>query len=102
MHEPTYSRSPAAKEIWDRADEFTREKFGFSLLDIVRHNPKEIRTHDGVVRHPDGVIHVTQFTQPVLVINAMALTEELRELGALVTYAAFSGHSLGEYAACPV
>ncbi len=99
MHEPAFSRSDAAREIWERADAITREKFGFSIIEVVRDNPKELRVGEDIFRHPDGVIHLTQFTQPALVINAMALTAELRESGALVPDAAFSGHSLGEYAA---
>ncbi|KAB2841693.1 acyltransferase domain-containing protein, partial [bacterium] len=42
-----YDSSPVAKAIWDKADAHTRETLGFSLLDIVRNNPKELTVHFG-------------------------------------------------------
>ena len=35
-----YDRSPAARSIWDRADRHTRDPSGFSILDVVRDNPR--------------------------------------------------------------
>ena len=36
------AKSPAAREVWERADKVTREKLGFSILAVVRDNPKEL------------------------------------------------------------
>jgi fatty acid synthase subunit beta len=36
-----YNSSPVAKAIWDYADEHFMENYGFSILDIVKNNPKE-------------------------------------------------------------
>ncbi|KAL7749388.1 fatty acid synthase alpha subunit Lsd1 [Sorochytrium milnesiophthora] len=46
-----YTSSPIAKQIWDRADTHFRHNYGFSILDIVRHNPKERTVYFG---GPDG------------------------------------------------
>ncbi|HCU25279.1 MAG TPA: hypothetical protein DF383_09690, partial [Deltaproteobacteria bacterium] len=40
-----YDSSPVAQEVWDRADKHTKSTFGFSILDIVKHNPKELTIH---------------------------------------------------------
>jgi fatty acid synthase subunit beta len=37
-----YKKSPHAKALWDRGDAILRNKFGFSILDLVRNNPKEL------------------------------------------------------------
>lgn len=37
-----YAASPHAKALWDRGDAILREKFGFSILQIVRDNPKQL------------------------------------------------------------
>ncbi|KAI0517884.1 fatty acid synthase beta subunit [Xylaria bambusicola] len=42
-----YERSPVAREVWNRADSHLLETFGFSILDIVRNNPKELTVHFG-------------------------------------------------------
>lgn len=91
------SKSAAADATWKRADVFTREALGFSILTIVRDNPTEITVRGVTHRHPEGVLNLTQFTQVALATLAIAQTERLREEGALVDDAAFAGHSLGEY-----
>ncbi|KNC49148.1 uncharacterized protein AMSG_11853 [Thecamonas trahens ATCC 50062] len=40
-----YASSPVARNLWDRADAHLKAKFGFSLLHIVRKNPKELTVH---------------------------------------------------------
>ncbi|KAJ1741439.1 fatty acid synthase alpha subunit Lsd1 [Coemansia sp. RSA 1086] len=45
-----YERSPAARDVCDRADAHMRERFGFSILDIIRHNPKQYTVHFGGTR----------------------------------------------------
>ncbi|KAI9223673.1 hypothetical protein BC828DRAFT_410490 [Blastocladiella britannica] len=42
-----YASSPVAREIWDRADAHFRTEFGFSILEIVRTNPKSKTVHFG-------------------------------------------------------
>jgi fatty acid synthase subunit alpha len=42
-----YDSSPVAKAIWDQADKHFMENYGFSILEIVRSNPKEKVVHFG-------------------------------------------------------
>lgn len=42
-----YQSSPIAKEVWDRADKHFLENYGFSIIDIVKNNPKELTIHFG-------------------------------------------------------
>ena len=91
------AKSAAARDVWERADKLTRSKLGFSILGLVRDNPKEL-TADGVTyRHPEGLLNLTQFTQVALATVAFAQTARLREAGADIWPAYFAGHSLGEY-----
>lgn len=91
--------SPAARDVWERADLHTRSALGFSILAVVRDNPAELTARGVTYRHPEGVLNLTQFTQVALATVAIAQTERLREMGALVDGAYFAGHSLGEYTA---
>ena len=89
--------SPAAREVWERADKHTREALDFSILAIVRDNPQVLTANGVTYRHPQGVLNLTQFTQVALATVAFAQTERLREAGALVEGSYLAGHSLGEY-----
>ncbi|MEU8894837.1 fatty acid synthase subunit beta domain-containing protein [Nocardia sp. NPDC048505] len=91
------SRSKAAKEIWDRADKHTRDALGFSILAVVRDNPTYLKARGVEHRHPDGVLHLTQFTQVAMAVLGVAQVAELREAGAYVEGAMLAGHSVGEY-----
>uniref|UniRef100_K3WEQ6 Fatty acid synthase subunit alpha n=1 Tax=Globisporangium ultimum (strain ATCC 200006 / CBS 805.95 / DAOM BR144) TaxID=431595 RepID=K3WEQ6_GLOUD len=42
-----YQESPVAREIWNRGDAHLRDTFGFSILEMVRKNPKSITIHFG-------------------------------------------------------
>ncbi|KAI1261032.1 fatty acid synthase beta subunit dehydratase [Xylariaceae sp. FL1019] len=42
-----YASSPVAKEVWDRADTYLLDTYGFSILNIVKNNPKELTVHFG-------------------------------------------------------
>lgn len=42
-----YDSSAVAREVWDRADRHFLTNYGFSILDIVRNNPKEFTVHFG-------------------------------------------------------
>ncbi|KAJ2078565.1 fatty acid synthase alpha subunit Lsd1 [Coemansia sp. RSA 988] len=42
-----YERSAAARAVCDRVDHHMRERFGFSLLHIIRTNPHELTVHFG-------------------------------------------------------
>ena len=76
------AKSPAAREVWERADKVTREKLGFSILAVVRDNPKELTANGVTYRHPEGLLNLTQFTQVALATVAFAQTARLREAGA--------------------
>ncbi|GAA5924777.1 hypothetical protein JCM1841_004145 [Sporobolomyces salmonicolor] len=42
-----YNNSPIARAVWDQADAHLGEVYGFSILEIVRTNPKEKTVHFG-------------------------------------------------------
>ncbi|CAJ2512314.1 Uu.00g053290.m01.CDS01 [Anthostomella pinea] len=42
-----YGTSSVAKEVWDRADKYLLDTYGFSILNIVKNNPKELTIHFG-------------------------------------------------------
>ncbi|OCL12674.1 putative fatty acid synthase beta subunit [Glonium stellatum] len=42
-----YSLSPVCKELWDRADAHIRETYGWSIIDIVKNNPKSLTVYFG-------------------------------------------------------
>jgi enoyl reductase-like protein/3-oxoacyl-ACP reductase-like protein/acyl dehydratase len=92
-----YARSRAARAVWDRADAFTRSVLGFSVLHVVRQNPKALDVAGERLHHPDGVLHLTQFTQVAMAVLAVAQVAELRENEALCDDAIGCGHSVGEY-----
>ena len=91
------AESNAARDVWARADKLTRAKLGFSILGLVRDNPKELTANGVTYRHPEGLLNLTQFTQVALATVAFAQTARLREAGADIWPAYFAGHSLGEY-----
>ena len=92
-----YARSPAARAVWDRADAHAREHLGFSILRVVRDNPRELIVQGVPQVHPTGVLNLTQFTQVAMAVLATAQVAELEEAGALVSGAVACGHSVGEY-----
>lgn len=94
-----YEGSKAARAVWDRAEAYCRGELGFSILEIVRDNPKETFVRGHRVFHPQGVLNLTQFAQVGLTVLAMAQVEELKSAGLYAEDALFAGHSLGEYAA---
>ncbi|MGO4203547.1 fatty acid synthase subunit beta domain-containing protein [Rhodococcus sp. TAF43] len=91
------ARSKAAREVWERADKHTREALGFSILAVVRDNPTLVKARGVEHRHPDGVLHLTQFTQVAMATLGVAQVAELRESGAYVEGSYLAGHSVGEY-----
>ncbi|KAG6197260.1 hypothetical protein E4U10_000145 [Claviceps purpurea] len=42
-----YASSSVAKEVWDRADKYLLDNYGFSITNIVKNNPKELTIHFG-------------------------------------------------------
>ncbi len=94
-----YARSAAARAVWDRAERHARRCLGFSLLEAVRDNPRELDVAGEVLRHPEGVLNATQITQVALAVMACAGVAELREAGALPKPRFLCGHSVGEYSA---
>ncbi|MDT5120027.1 MAG: fatty acid synthase, bacteria type [Mycobacterium sp.] len=93
------ARSKAARKVWDKADKFTRETLGFSVLHVVRDNPTSIIASGVHYHHPEGVLYLTQFTQVAMATVAAAQVAEMREQGAFVEGAIACGHSVGEYTA---
>src|SRR5271166_2017838 len=93
------ARSRAARKVWDKADKFTRDTLGFSILHVVRDNPTHIVAAGEHYQHPEGVLHLTQFTQVAMATVAAAQVAEMREAGAFVEDAIACGHSVGEYTA---
>ncbi|WP_156745998.1 fatty acid synthase subunit beta domain-containing protein, partial [Mycobacterium sp. 1423905.2] len=93
------ARSKAARKVWDKADTFTRDTLGFSVLNVVRDNPTSIIASGVHYHHPDGVLYLTQFTQVAMATVAAAQVAEMREQGAFVEGAIACGHSVGEYTA---
>ncbi|ODV91402.1 hypothetical protein CANCADRAFT_32053 [Tortispora caseinolytica NRRL Y-17796] len=45
-----YQSSEVARKVWDRADEHFRTNYGFSIIDIVKNNPRERTVHFGGAR----------------------------------------------------
>ncbi len=90
-------RCPAAKAVWGQADDYCRSEIGFSVIEVVRDNPKLLEVGGETFRHPGGVLNLTQFTQVAMATLAAAQTAELQEAGALVEGAFLAGHSVGEY-----
>ena len=95
----TYGRSAAARTVWDEADSVCRARHGFSLLTVVRDNPRELWVCGERLVHPDGVLFLTQFTQVALAVMSVAEVADQRARGLFVEDACFAGHSLGEYSA---
>lgn len=93
------SRSKAARKVWDRADTFTRDSLGFSVLHVVQDNPTSLIARGVHYQHPEGVLYLTQFTQVAMATVAAAQVAEMREQGAFVESAIACGHSVGEYTA---
>ncbi|WP_151640907.1 type I polyketide synthase [Corynebacterium sp. 11A] len=92
-----YASSREAKQVWDRADAHTRAALGFSVLEIVRTNPREVVVGGERFFHPDGVLFLTQFTQVAMATLGVAQVAQMREAGVLDDTAFFAGHSVGEY-----
>ncbi|EPQ52677.1 hypothetical protein GLOTRDRAFT_112049 [Gloeophyllum trabeum ATCC 11539] len=45
-----YNNSPAARAVWDAADAHLLDVYGFSIVEIVKNNPKEKTIHFGGIR----------------------------------------------------
>ncbi|KAI1378777.1 fatty acid synthase beta subunit [Hypoxylon crocopeplum] len=45
-----YEKSAVARDVWDRADKHFLDTFGFSILDIVRNDPKQLTVYFGGAR----------------------------------------------------
>ncbi|KAG8889684.1 3-oxoacyl-[acyl-carrier-protein] synthase [Tulasnella sp. 332] len=45
-----YNSSPAARAVWDGADEHLLAVYGFSIVDLVKNNPKEKTIHFGGIK----------------------------------------------------
>jgi fatty acid synthase subunit alpha, fungi type/fatty acid synthase subunit beta, fungi type len=45
-----YNNSPAARDVWDNADAHLGAVYGFSIVDIVKNNPKSKTVHFGGIK----------------------------------------------------
>lgn len=45
-----YASSPVARAVWDAADAHLTTVYGFSIVDIVKNNPKELTIHFGGIK----------------------------------------------------
>ena len=45
-----YQTSPVARAVWDAADAHLTSVYGFSIVDIVKNNPKELTIHFGGIK----------------------------------------------------
>lgn len=45
-----YQSSPVARAVWDAADAHLTSVYGFSIVDIVKNNPKELTIHFGGIK----------------------------------------------------
>ncbi|KAI1116769.1 acyl transferase domain-containing protein [Nemania sp. NC0429] len=133
------NESRTSRQVWDEADAYFEENWGFSITDIVKRNPKNLTVHFSgprgqrvrqsyldaqkmllshapacqaelfaglgahsrsyTVSHEDGLLSMTQFAQPALVVVESAAIAHLRQLGHAPPGSRFAGHSLGEFAA---
>ncbi|KAI2628007.1 fatty acid synthase beta subunit [Hypomontagnella submonticulosa] len=50
MGQELYEKSAVARDVWDRADKHFLDTFGFSILEIVRNDPKELTVYFGGAR----------------------------------------------------
>ncbi|KAJ2183023.1 fatty acid synthase alpha subunit Lsd1, partial [Coemansia sp. RSA 551] len=124
-----YQQSPAARAVWDRANNHMLATYNINLLDIVRANPVEHtinfrgRAGERILRNymacgetslvpgltaesssftfqaAGGLLNATQFTQVALVTAALAAVADMQTRGLVQTHAVFAGHSLGELCA---
>lgn len=83
MGKELYASSPAAREIWERAD----AALGFSLKRLC-------------FEGPEAELTLTKYAQPAIVTTSIALLSAIHEmLPELALPACAAGHSLGEYSA---
>ena len=45
-----YNASPVARAVWDAADTYLTSVYGFSIVNIVKNNPKELTIHFGGIK----------------------------------------------------
>ncbi|KAJ1784404.1 fatty acid synthase alpha subunit Lsd1, partial [Coemansia sp. RSA 1938] len=124
-----YQQSPAARAVWDRANNHMLATYDINLRDIVRANPVEHtinfrgRAGERILRNymacgkpslvpgltaesssftfqaAGGLLNATQFTQVALVTAALAAVADMQMRGLVQTHAVIAGHSLGELCA---
>ncbi|THD00125.1 hypothetical protein EYZ11_000450 [Aspergillus tanneri] len=119
-----YQVSPVAKGLWDEIDAQLYGAYGWSVLDIVRNNPRTITINFGgkkgrrirqnylsittestlsdgsrIVNDSRGLLYSTQFAQPAILVFEAAVFAEMRAKGYVSQDAVYAGHSLGEYGA---
>ncbi|KAF7311699.1 Fatty acid synthase subunit alpha [Mycena indigotica] len=118
-----YNSLPAARAVWDGADTHLLAVYGFSIVEIVKDNPKEKTIHFGGIKgqairrrymdmtydtmDKDGNVktrssRTLMFARPSIpsaTRKEKAAFEDMRMKGFVQKDCAFAGHSLGEYSA---
>ncbi|KAJ2537857.1 fatty acid synthase alpha subunit Lsd1, partial [Coemansia sp. RSA 1853] len=124
-----YQQSPAARAVWERANNHMLATYNINLLDIVWANPAEHtvnfrgRAGKRILRNymacgetslvpgltteslsftfqaAGGLLNATQFTQVALVTAALAAVADMQTQELVQMHAVFAGHSLGELCA---
>ncbi|KAJ9435828.1 Fatty acid synthase subunit beta (FAS I), partial [Diplonema papillatum] len=90
-----YGSSKVAKDLWDRADLHLKHMYGFSILDIVRRNPKEIviyfgGKHGAVMRNNYRKL-VYEVAQPDGSMKALPLFPEVSPTSSYHTFVSPKG-----------
>lgn len=72
-----YKTSSVAKAVWDRADAHLMQQYGFSILDIVKNNPKEFTIHFGGVKGREIKKNYTSMVFETLDANGNLKSEKI-------------------------
>ncbi|KAI9878043.1 MAG: hypothetical protein M1830_002094 [Pleopsidium flavum] len=74
-----YNSSPAARALWDKGDQYLLDLYGFSLLDIVRNDPKTLTLYFGGKRGRKIRDNYLAMTHRVLLSNGEAAEKPIIE-----------------------
>ncbi|EIW57289.1 fatty acid synthase [Trametes versicolor FP-101664 SS1] len=101
-----YNNSPAARSVWEAADAHLTAVYGFSIVEIVKDNPKEKTIHFGGIkgqairqRYMDMAYDTMDKDGNVKTLPLFGDINDMRSKGLVQKDSAFAGHSLGEYSA---
>jgi fatty acid synthase len=101
-----YDKHIGTRTIYNVCNETIRRTFGLDIINILKHNPKEIYVYVNdsnrkywktdkshvVISHNDGIINFSPVTQVLTILYEYCVYKQSGIKGTL-----FCGHSLGEY-----